>query len=467
MPVARRNVCWVGTPPPSMEVLLQQRGLTLDVIGRKDVQGKCEGGARAVVIQEDNADDLSKVLSHSFTTIRNHDALLVVLHTDPGRDARLAGVLENLRRVHELGRGDQGIQFWPLHQRELWELANACDRHKAGRALGFAHQSLPGELDEEDSVLIRRAFNDFDAIQVDAEQLRRGRPAVLKVQAKRQSVGHAPFIIKIGPRGQIASEIAAQQEYCLDLVPFPNRPPLVPDRCVTGSSKQALVTMFVDDAKRLDDYVRRSPARNEIRRLFEGPLRFWRRATLKETVQPGKVYQEIGRLPRRSEMLEEAHRKASTVRDCWPPERLLQACLDLPAMAMQYCFAHGDLHLRNIFVRDIGDLVIIDFARANIGPAALDPAILDVSLALDATEFSPGLSDAEIERIFTPPLFGLDRKPTKNNRTGAIAQVRVEAAKLSSEKEYQIGVASLLLWHASRRENALAYLCANKIVGAL
>ncbi|WP_426443406.1 hypothetical protein [Bradyrhizobium genosp. P] len=62
----------------------------------------------------------------------------------------------------------------------------------------------------------------------------------------------------------------------------------------------------------------------------------------------------------------------------------------MPFMAVHDVCSHGDLHLKNIFVRQSGEVVLIDFLRSGIAPASRDPAELECAIAFDP-DAGPGL----------------------------------------------------------------------------
>ena len=130
------------------------------------------------------------------------------------------------------------------------------------------------------------------------------------------------------------------------------------------------------------------------------------------------------------------------------PHSLIEVIERFPEREVTLCQAHGDLHPRNIFVRDNSEeIILIDFAHAgDLGnPIVRDAATLDVALAFDGWERAAtrvGLH--EIEKVYTAPLFAL--KPEGlTHRAWAIVFVRYQAKIDTDEAEYTIAVIAMLL----------------------
>lgn len=369
-------------------------------------------------------------------------------------------------------------------------VAHECARLVPGRAPGAVviEQAAKTKLRAQDDLLLRRAFGDFKLIDVQALTGGLSGACAWRVHATSNDGRKTmPFLVKAGPRRDITEEIDTMKQFVLDHMPFTNRPGLVDDRCVSGLNRRVLVSQFVEKANRLDDYLEQQRAIEKvIRSIFDGPLRNWRSNAVTEKVSIAMVYARRvrGADDRHVAMLNAAHDLALTSDPAIvSPMNLLAALECLPDREVQLCQSHGDLHPRNVFVRDNSEeIILIDFAHANElqSPILRDAATLDVALAFDgwdraATRISPD----EIEKLFTPPLFGL--KPEGlSHRAAAIAYVRHQAKiDARDETEYMEMLIAMLLRTARllakidgdaaerARFAACALRCADRLVKAL
>lgn len=152
-------------------------------------------------------------------------------------------------------------------------------------------------------------------------------------------------------------------------------------------------------------------------------------------------------------MLFAAHALAKTVDPgVASPMELLAIVRRFPESEILTCQAHGDMHPRNVFVRDPQDLVLIDFASAGDGgsPMVRDAATLDVALAFDGwARPETRLSAHEIASLYTPPLFGI-RANDLSHRASLIPHVRgIAMSDVGHPSEYTLAVVAMLL-RASR-----------------
>jgi hypothetical protein len=153
------------------------------------------------------------------------------------------------------------------------------------------------------------------------------------------------------------------------------------------------VSDFVEKSEPFDDYVARTRSVDKVvRSIYTGPLRNWRSNATVEKVRIGMEYvrRVRGESNKHAEGLQRAHVMARRVDTASvSPEALLSILEQLPEREIRSCQAHGDLHPRNIFVRDNSEeIILIDFAKAgDLGnPILRDTATLDVALAFDGWE---------------------------------------------------------------------------------
>jgi hypothetical protein len=302
-----------------------------------------------------------------------------------------------------------------------------------------------------------------------------------------------PFLVKAGDQKAITEEIDTMRAFVLDHMPFPNRPPLLLERSVRGQNRGLLVSMLVEKAERLDDYLARGGSVEKVAHaIFDGPLRCWRDNQVDRELLLGLVYEQHVRGAvdpnngRRSKdvYLAEAQRLAKTISAAVPdPLAVVARMATYPKRTTKTCQAHGDLHPRNVFVRHNSDeVILIDFAKSgNVSsPIVWDAATLDVALAFDGWgENLMAVPLSEIEVLYAGPLFGVDGAKL-SHRAAMSLRVRGRArADCADDSEYVIAVAAALMRTArllaaskgpeDQRAGLIevALRCADRLVGTL
>jgi len=383
------------------------------------------------------------------------------------------------------------------------QLANECLSHRIDRIASRevdidpkTNLATESDVDRSCRVLLSRAFSDCKHILV--SNLSGGRSDVIgvwKVEATNSRDERLePFVVKCGKKFIIDKEISSNRDYVEHHIPFHCHPSVNYDRCVFGALHRLLVSSFVDHATRFDDFVTHSSPSLGIAALFEGPLKIWRAPVHQkmDKIKFAQAFQQDYRaIPRQEDhavlaaSYEIAVKATSAVMH---PRKLLDTLYGIDAVDCRLALAHGDLQPRNIFVRQTSlDVVLIDFAaRKHESPMSRDPATLDVMLSFDVwgddkceSDIAP-LDDESIRTLYTPPLLAPPRRHSLSKRHEAIVRLRIEAASDSTEKEYEISVACILLRFLKRpvrpkperyknqREHfrGLAYECASRLVEA-
>lgn len=466
----RPVICWVGKAPQQLHAELARRRLQLVEILVSDLAEYAKSDARALLIpltaqrDDDPAARLlaSKYLQHMSNALNRGIGMFFVPLTISAF-AIATEVIATKKRARDASSLHRGAWVFNPNASHPWDIAQRCAEYNPQRSLIPNRPKLPPQysLDSDEIILIARAFNDFDEIQLSKMDTPANRAAVWCVRARKSNAEYAPYAVKIDSFHKIDDEIEQHNQHYLDLVPFAHRPPMLEDRCVLGMSKRAMVTMFVDNARHIGDT--KALSISAINALFEGPLSIWRRAAERVTISLPEQYQKDRVFPHEAKELNVAYSRVPEGSGVLPPDELLRLLNDIPPMSFNICFGHGDMHYRNVFVGPKNGIVLIDYYRADRLPAARDPATLEVSLAFDDIEGRKPLSEAKLRAIFKPPLLN---KPhlQGDDRLAAICQLRKQAAALCAEPEYRLSVACLLLWQAWRRENALAYELASKII---
>jgi predicted unusual protein kinase regulating ubiquinone biosynthesis (AarF/ABC1/UbiB family) len=185
-----------------------------------------------------------------------------------------------------------------------------------------------------------------------------------------------------------------------------------------------------------------------IASLFDGPLRCWRSRTRVEDLNVAEhAFETVVKKAdgRYAATFEAAKHVKEDVR---APEELVSVLVHAPARPVSICFSHGDLHLKNVFVREGSyETVLIDFNRAGFLPSSRDPAELDAALG-----FSEEWHDTELqERLYSKPLLS-ERVLCRTEFVQALAieQLRRQIAGTILEDEYRLMLACHCFYWAAK-----------------
>ena len=346
----------------------------------------------------------------------------------------------------------------------------------------------PDKLDPETAILLRRAFADFDSIELTS--LDGGRSAITgiwRVEAKsRDAELRSPFVAKCGPRDAIKQQVDTYRDVVADRVPYRGCAPLCLERSVAGFSKRLAVSRFVERAQRLDEVLIRPDhpdVAGLIQNIFTGPLHRWRASV--ETSSVKLVWQFLPHNPiayygsglsrTRKALAEQGFRMPA-------PSELIKRMTALPKIEAPICRAHDDLNFRNVFVGEGGrEIILIDFTRAIKRVLSKDIARMDVGLAFDdeLNEAQP-ISDDVLLDYFTGDLFSISLRhavdgQAARSRLAAITALRhfilteADSHGYDPRQEYEVAVISGLLYEAKRQKkwSGVAYRCADALSAAL
>lgn len=360
-------------------------------------------------------------------------------------------------------------QFQPRHDStriRVFDISKGSDpsvefaaRHDPGPdAVPMVIRGITGASHQ---TLLQRAFHDFS--EIEATQLEGGHSRALGVWRidaldRINRFSCEAFVVKIGSVAPITREINNYLNWADFRIPFPHRAPLALSRCVQGFQHRAIVSMFVGRAVRFDDYVCQVSPAMAIAALFDGPLRTWRSRTRLEHIALGQQYKQYGRFT--GIYLKHLYDKWNDA-NVPDPMAVYSALEALPPQPVNVCHSHGDLHVRNLYVREnASEVILIDFASANgDSPAARDPACLDVSLAFDCK--TGKLGDHDLAHIYRQNALTVLPDASKDGRLSAIRQLRIQAAaSCNSALEYDITLAIYLLLAARRHASKAAYAAA-------
>lgn len=343
-------------------------------------------------------------------------------------------------------------------------------------------------LDAETTLLLRRAFRDFDAVQL--EILTGGRSAkttVWRVDARSSDAElRSPFVAKCGPRDAIDMQVRTYRDVVADRVPYRGCAPLCLERSVAGFSKRISVSRFVEGAARLDELLIDPDHPNVQRlidRIYTGPLHRWRSTVRRQTLQlmweflPRNVNMSYGRgLRNTRRRLERKGVEAVT------PAVLLRRLRSLPRVEVPICRAHDDLNFRNVFVaREGSEIILIDFTRAVERPLSKDIARMDVGFAFDSELNSEQpIADETLLDYFTGDLFSISLQHVVDGRRAGARLAAIQALRhhvlteaasheYDPRQEYKVAVIAGLLYEAKRQTpwSEIAYRCADQLSATL
>jgi Phosphotransferase enzyme family len=340
------------------------------------------------------------------------------------------------------------------------------DPHRSGTDAALEVIGKPPVLLKEDAVLLRRAFSEFKKIQVERLQRRDSRGSagvVYRVRVQDDAVaGPVSFVVKTLPFSGADAERGIYENFVPKNTPFSNVPPLISDRCVTTSCRSCVVTQFVDRAILFEAYIETHSPALAIASLFDGPLRCWRSRIRRQEASLGDLALEI--VSANPAVYEKVYKRALAMKAVGTPADLIARIRATPRIDVSWCFSHGDLHLRNIFVKEgSSDVVLIDLNRAGDHPASRDPAELDAALAFSGVTGAAPLHST-IARLYRPPL--LEPQPLcrpEPARALAIEQLRRQVVGSTTEAEYRVMLAAHCLYWA-RKGVVDAYIAADELI---
>jgi hypothetical protein len=336
--------------------------------------------------------------------------------------------------------------------------ARALRSHNAGwqvsPALAFP---LPGhtEVDygedhkddyESDEILLRRAFNGFASLDLKPQPGGRSKDCkVWKVTATRNGDACEPFVAKAARLEDLNFEFETYRTFVRDFVPFPFRAPVLESRFVKGATRAVLVSAFVGRSLRLDDYLATASNPELVMvSLFEGALGKWRRAATLTQGSLGRLYVDLQReaeakkssapdtlakslLPdpaRLQTAFEDARAKDASL---FSPSQLWSILQQFPEKDYFTCQVHGDLNVRNVFVRwNSIDTILIDFSHSGTKASlARDPSKLETSIALNVVDRGGRpLSESDLRQLYRSPLLPPRGFLAIDGRTDAVYQIR-------------------------------------------
>lgn len=458
----RTGVLCAGVPSP-VGARLEAVGLTpiqlsddLEVL-RSEIDEHA-AGARAVMIYSGPlVNDLSvqqclQKIVNAAKLVAAKQALLVVVIVEGDQDDLAKGMVI-------LGTSHFGSSAYAASDAQVDLAIKGVLGHEPGPA--WRDLDVGAGADVEDRPLIQRAFSDCETLSVKKITPNK---RIYRVDAMRPTAPHpVPFLIKVDTFDRIASE-RGNIEMCADTIPFPFVAPMIPQRYTPGAGQSALVSHFVDRAMLISDYAKSHNLNRAILSIFDDALRVWRSHAVSTDYMLGTYVLDTIRIIRSAPQdYLAAYASLPNAADVPAPGVLLDKLRKMPSVRLYEVCSHGDLHLKNVFVRQSGEVVLIDFLRSGIAPASRDPAELECSIALDP-DAGPLLDKKFLFELYEPPLLPPKVMPRPgHHRFDAVCQVRMQMGPIVGEIEYQLMVAAHLLWWA-RKRNPEAYRLAARLI---
>jgi hypothetical protein len=387
----RLKVLWFG-PPPNNAVLSEftNRHLSVEANIEKPLSELRFSSAAVFKFDPSKPNNLlTHMNAYLVPAINNGLFIMAISDNDKGQ-------INISEALNLLNRSKSVIQ---RTNPPLSEVAERSARHDPGPGEN-PELSLKGEdidkLSDVQKLFLRRAF--WDCKEVLVNGLDGGRSAnVFRVFAtfRDSLVGPRPlpFFVKIDAKHKILSELKNYKTYTEHFIPFSSRPNLDHSRCFVGAVEGLIVGNFVEQSESLWDLAIRGHAANAIFSLFDEALRGWRLQAYQRGdlgLLKQNVYRGIGDIFWAVRVSKHRLEKAFELGATLLPKQIREFARSMPEIVYRTAPIHGDLHAKNVRVRN-SDAILIDFNSTRPGPIVADPASLEVALV-----FSAGKDDDNI-----------------------------------------------------------------------
>ncbi len=464
----RSQVLWLGAPPHSEHrAELANRGLAVCEVDPGDLE-KVPFDYRfvrgLVICAMPPKVPAAKRALGGVAIALDHGLQILVLVGDSVAHAFVQGCI------------DKAVTAGPARERIRYrlgakphEVAEVFARCAPGPAIHTALKiEAPGgmNLTVKQEFLLRRAFSDCSAIHL--TELSGGRSALtLSVQATLSNSlagpHPLPFFAKLDRAALIAAEQACYERYAETHIAWYLRPNLQPARCLIGADTGILVGSFVPKSESLWTLVVQGRAETAIQSLFTETLAGWRTAHASTQMEHGSIAPSLADVFKPINVRKRYVKAAASLGFVHDPQEIWEAFLNLPTRCWPKAPIHGDMHAENVRVRG-SDAIIIDLAKATMGPLAADPASLEVWIAFQTPpqgfEIEPVEWLQTVQALFSYPLV-VEPDPsnigagTKWLRDGVIHARRIALAS-SVPVDYAITLALFLLRRATFEPDAIA-----------
>lgn len=472
----RKEVLWLGgSLPQTLEQVLKEEGLELRIVTELQLQEAARSACGIIIEFQGNAEQFLVLVRTVQESLLDHGLAIGLVHSassDPldfGR-ASTAVTSPEQELVRSFYTNWKELAEWLASRNPGPGVNPSLDIER-----NFAMRSVV-------RLLLKRAFSDLDKIYVKREEGGYSGATVLRVYSRKPEK-ILPFLVKIDKKDVIRREILLYEDYVARFLSFNHRPNIDSDRCVEAKDMAVLVQDFVDRALPIRSVLQAGHTSALVASLFDSTLRGWRLTGTKQNGKPWDYFLRRNMVTYNLEALKEAAEYAEdgygTVLNA---DQVVQKLGELKGIDYYQCKVHGDLHTGNMFVpAGSTEVVLIDFATVDEGPAAADPACLEVDLALNV--FSVGTETLnDDQKIFLRDLYKypLDLPDTTTRRIGcewlweSIRAIRMFGYSTDSNPfAYIIAVSCYLLRLArldkslSPDKRALSYFIAQDLVSKL
>jgi hypothetical protein len=436
----RSKVLWFGPSPHGEVSEFRNRNLRLSI----NVPNPAEEFrfARAAIFRfnpQKPGKLLADLRSYAAAAIDNGLRIMLVADNDTGQNY----ISDALSRFEVPG------EFRSRTNPPLSELAENAARHDAGPEDNPSlkiNDEVAAKLSVEEKLLFRRAF--WDCAEIIAEPLPGGNSgSVFCIYATfRDSVvgpRPLPFFAKIDLKRKIVRELNNYKIYTEHFIPFSSRPNLDHSRCLVGSSQGIIVGNFVEHSETLWDLAIRGHANNAIHSLFDEALRGWRLQAYQDNKLPSEsnLYEQLGNIVKAERIPQKRVSTAFSLGATFKAEEIVSLAKSLPAMAHRSAPIHGDLHAKNVRVRD-SDAILIDFNSTRSGPIIADPASLEAALVFSMANSKDDDDEGwrkTVDRLFDEKYF-VQAPPPANQPLprewlwNCVRQIRLVALSMQTTK---------------------------------
>jgi len=245
----RKDVCLLGPGSAVLDSAFKYRNLRLLNTGVEEALKECTAATRAIVIVS-NPLELAKILERALRPALQNGVAFLAIDTDKtglAQVQQMCGAQELSRRLQIASKDAELLPAKAFAVNTDWEqlVAQFCAEYDPGRSVATQcevediSQEAGHTPDDEDLILIRRAFSDCSKVRLNylaGGQSRARGPWVIDAL---YTDGRSPvkLVLKTGAISEISKEIDVMRTSCFNHIPFRHYPPVVSDRCVSGATK--------------------------------------------------------------------------------------------------------------------------------------------------------------------------------------------------------------------------------------
>jgi hypothetical protein len=276
----RSSILWLGEHiPPLLTAEFQQRGeIRIIPTSRKNL-AELAPAARGVIIEFDGDPSAFETsVQQARDVCLDHGLRLGLVRSQTSDENLFASLVEKpehsveeLNRVRwYLGNDWANVAEWMAHE-NAGPGANPLLRIKCEKDT---------TLDNDEQLLLMRAFYKFDAITVKRISGGYSGAKTYRVSAARTGPGCVqrltPYLAKIGDIASIYREIDNYNQYAAEYIPFNHRPNLNPELIAYGQRSAIMVEDFLHEATQLSESWGNGGVGLIVQSLFENALQGWR-----------------------------------------------------------------------------------------------------------------------------------------------------------------------------------------------